>query len=351
MSMRAGASRVALVAVFLIALCSVDEGFSQNDQRIVGSRGAHLRAAPSDRAFSVLDVRGGTQVTVVDDTQQGWIGVVAPQNAALWVYGDLIRNDRVIAPRMLVRAGPGIDYEGVGDIKKGHRVTIRGRQDDWVKILPPEGVVLWLKRSDIVSPVAIEKPQPEPQPKPEPKPDPDSGVKQKQSSVVVSAIPSQVSSPARQAESPKVASKLQPIRPTQGVKPSPVPVRRRGARPLFKPQPKPERADPKPDPIEWAGKVEEGEMVAIPRGSIRVREVTMSGRVKRAPIFPLKRYSKYRLVRRNANGQSVTAYYLLGPEDRLEALVGRAVEVSGTEYAVPEQRTPALALSAIKLAP
>ena len=118
---------MALVAAFLTVLCGVEDGFSQVDQRIVGSSGAHLRAAPSDRAFSVVTIRVGTQVRVLDDSQQGWIGILAPQNAALWVYGDLIRNDRVIAPRMLVRAGPGIDYEGVGEIKKGERVTVRGR--------------------------------------------------------------------------------------------------------------------------------------------------------------------------------------------------------------------------------
>jgi uncharacterized protein YgiM (DUF1202 family) len=332
---------MALVAAFLTVLCGVEDGFSQVDQRIVGSRGAHLRAAPSDRAFSVVTIRVGTQVTVLDDSHQGWIGILAPQNAALWVYGDLIRKDRVIAPRMLVRAGPGIDYEGVGELKKGERVTVRGRQDDWLKIAPPDGVVLWLKLSDLASPVVVAKPEAKPVLKPEPP------------AVVVGAKPLQSPPPPQSIESPKMESQPAPVRPTQGVKPSPVPVRRRASRPLFRPPQKPqqERVDPQPELIELAGRIGEGRMVAVPRGSERVREVTMSGRVTRAPIFPRRRYSNFRLVRRNEKGQSVTACYLLGPEDRLAALVGRAVEVSGTEYTVPGQRYPALALSAIELAP
>jgi len=61
-----------------------------------------------------------------------------------------------------VRAGAGRNFSEVGQVKRGTKVTDRGRLGEWMRIAPPEGTALWVSAQYVTVPEEPEPIVPEP---------------------------------------------------------------------------------------------------------------------------------------------------------------------------------------------
>ena len=269
----------------------------------------NLRAAPLADSEVVFQASRG-DVLVTDSLEGEWIGVVPPHAVDLWVYGELVKDGVVAVPKLRVRAGRGINYRPVGVLAKGARVEVRGEEQDWLKIAPPPGSVLWVS-SDYVqrqTPVVV-KPKPEPTPQPKPKP---------------------VAAPAPKPRSQPVVARPKPMLPI----PPPVVVTR--------PPPVPPAAVP-PAP-------REKEVVTLPAvldpsrlvaSKVQGKRVALNGILRRS-WFVWRRPSRYRLVRYDGRGRAVTSCYVLSVGPDLERHLDTPVTVSGKLYWIQGVRHPAV---------
>lgn len=86
-----------------------------------------------------------------------WVCVEPPEGVSVWIYRELVRDDKVTADKSRLRAGAGLAYRTVGSLSKGTRVEIRGKYGDWLRIKPPSDLAFWVLR-DQVEPLAVMPP-------------------------------------------------------------------------------------------------------------------------------------------------------------------------------------------------
>lgn len=135
--------------------------------RVTAER-VNLRAKPTLNAEVVGQLQENAQVSV-RSIQDEWVEIVPPETIDLWVHRDFVRMGVVQTKNLNVRAGPGINYNVVGDLNRGDAVVPRGEFGEWLKIAPPENSSLWMHSEYVesVRPSFIRRsPQPAPQPQP-----------------------------------------------------------------------------------------------------------------------------------------------------------------------------------------
>lgn len=86
-------------------------------------------------------------------TDNQWLCVEPTDSMNVWVYRELIRDNRIHADKSQIRAGIGMNSRPVARLNKGMSVEVRGTYGEWLKIKPPDGVVFWVLREQ-VEPVA-----------------------------------------------------------------------------------------------------------------------------------------------------------------------------------------------------
>lgn len=149
------------VSILAMGLCSV---VAQESPRVsVLGESVNLRAAPSLESEVVTQVSKGDILCALG-TNGNWVQVAPPTNVDLWAYGELVQDGVVLAPRLVVRSGPGINYTPVGRMDKGQKLQVRGAHGDWMKIAPPSGAGLWISRQFVEDVVPPPKPAPVPEP-------------------------------------------------------------------------------------------------------------------------------------------------------------------------------------------
>jgi uncharacterized protein YgiM (DUF1202 family) len=282
------------------------------DARITADR-VNLRAGPKEQAEVVAQVPKGTILVVQGGLENDWVSVVPPANVSLWVYGDLVKDGVVAASKAQVRAGPGISYSIVGSLQKGQILTVRQTTEDWLKIAPPSGCLLWINRKYIEA-VGATKEEVRLAPKQPPEPVAADEVKP-QAEIQHEIQPgTQAVVRAEQLKQPPVP---QPESP--GVQQS-------------------HSAYESLNPDTLIGSMEQGKHVEY-EGFLNYSS------------FVLKRPSKYILVVMDEKGRIVDSCYVLGKEAQFEALVGRQIHISGKEYWVQGVRYSVIAPDEIKLVP
>ncbi len=259
--------------------------------RVVGNR-VNLRAEPQLRGEVVGQVQRNDQLSVIV-VEEEWVAVRPPADIIFWVHSDFLEGTEVAAPRLNVRAGPGINHAVVARLERGAEVVKRDTFAEWVGIAAPTNAKVWIAREFVELPEPVAEPPP-PQ--------------------AEAVAPRE---PAPEPESPMVEAT--PAVPTR---PAPPSVER------------PTRVPPPPDldliPLDGQGDLVEREGTLRPAG------------------FVLGRPSRYRLTR--SRGPIIeTICYVKGNEEQLHALLGRAVRISGREYWVQGARHPVLVPQSIIL--
>jgi SH3-like domain-containing protein len=123
--------------------------------RVAGER-INLRARPMADAEVVAQVGTG-DVLSVTRSDGDWLAVRAPTNAGVWVKAEFVKAGISVSERLNIRCGPGLSYRDVGVVRKGDHMTIVEVKGDWLRIVPPKDLVLWVNRS-VVAPVNTGKP-------------------------------------------------------------------------------------------------------------------------------------------------------------------------------------------------
>ena len=91
--------------------------------------------------------------------QLEWVEIVPPDTIDLWVHGDFVKDNVVTAKKLYIRGGPGINYSVVGELSRDDEIMPRSVFGDWIGIQPPPTASLWISREfvDVIQP---EKPAP-----------------------------------------------------------------------------------------------------------------------------------------------------------------------------------------------
>jgi SH3-like domain-containing protein len=111
----------------------------------------NLRARPVADSEVVAQAGPGDILTVVR-AEADWLAVRAPTNASVWVKGEFVKDGLVLSERLNIRCGPGLSYRDLGVVRKGDRLAITEIRGGWLRIVPPDALVVWVSRS-VVAPV------------------------------------------------------------------------------------------------------------------------------------------------------------------------------------------------------
>lgn len=295
-------SRVCLVVALASSVMFTGHAGALTDKvRVTGDR-VSLRARADQNSETVCQVSTGQILLRAGEVTDAWVEVVPPAEADLWVYAELVQDSVAAAAKLRVRSGPGINYRHVGTLDKGDRVVPRGTRGDWLRIAPPEGCSVWISRQYVADAVP---------PKPPPKPVPE--------------IPL--------APQKTVAFAQRPVPPAGGIEPvapsKPAVTARAPRREV------PVPPDRKPSiPRALIGK----KLVA---GMEVGRKAQYEGTL-RGSNWAWRSPSSFRLVRRDGQGNVITACYVLGNEPQLSSIVDHRLLIHGREYWLQSVRYPVI---------
>lgn len=276
----------------------------------------NVRARPHPQAEVVGQLSEPATIQVRSITND-WVEIVPPAEFDLWVHREFVDNGNVTASKLIVRAGPGINYPKVGELKRGDSVRVRGEFGEWLKIAPPTDASLWIAKS------LVRLPEP-------PKPPP----------AVVQAPPA--TPPPAGSATPPVGTTRPPVAvpapsdsvPTVPATPPPTPV------------PPPVVAVPPPPPTPPPYVPEDLRLAPVEnQGAVVQRE----GRV-RATMLTLGRPSRYQLVD-ETGGVPETSCYLRGNDAQLRSFLDRRLRIRGRQYWVQGSRYPVVVVDQIAVLP
>lgn len=266
--------------------------------RVVGQR-VNLRARADLKAEVVGQVADGEQLEA-RSIREDWVEVVPPESVDLWVHKDFVQGGKVAATELKVRAGPGINYTVVANLPRGAAITVRGEFTDWLKIAPPPAASLWVSRGYVEPAVA---------PKPPPPPPPEAGP-------LGPAAPSSIPPPPPVLPS---ASRPPPAASAGAVVSQRVVSVQTGREPVVRPPP----AGLDLIPFDGQG-----------------RAVQQDGILKRARQL-LRGPARFRLVA--VGDPLVTLCYVHGNDSQLQSFEGRRLLIRGREYWVRGVQYPVVA--------
>ena len=136
--------KVLLILVMGLVAPVVASAQVETKVKVIGQR-INLRAKADPQSEVVGQVGDGV-ILLARSFQDQWVEVVPPDTIELWIHRDFIKDNAVTAPKLNYRAGPGINFSMMGTLYKGDKVTPIGEFGDWIKIKPPTGSSLWVSR-------------------------------------------------------------------------------------------------------------------------------------------------------------------------------------------------------------
>ncbi len=115
--------------------------------RVTGDR-VNLRAKPGFENSEVLGQADYDERLEVRELGDEWVGVVAPERVSLWVSSQYVREpENVIgANRVNVRTGPSQNHTIALVLTRGTPVSVREKVGDWSRIAVPDGALVWISR-------------------------------------------------------------------------------------------------------------------------------------------------------------------------------------------------------------
>ena len=148
---------LAILALVLVNLLPV-RAAEPVTAKVSGQR-VNLRAKPEATSEVVGQVSEGDVLTV-KSIQAEWVEVVPPDSVELWVHQDFVADGKSAVSKLNVRAGPGVNYNVVGNLDKGEAVTVKGTFGEWVRIAPFPEASLWVSKDLVQLALPIKKTPP-----------------------------------------------------------------------------------------------------------------------------------------------------------------------------------------------
>ncbi len=279
--------RWAMTMGMVLACAGICYGQSGTKVRVTGRR-VNLRARAEMNAEVVAQSSDGDLLTA-RSFQGEWVEVVPPESVDLWIHRDFVADNQVSANKLHVRGGPGINYSAVGELNRNDIVVPRGDFGEWLKIAPPPGCSLWVSR-EYVEVLQPDKQRP---------------------------------APVQPVVQARTTEPVAPVVPAPAPRPQAEPVRVAAPVPVTASTPEEPAVPPdlKLIPLDGQGKVVQREGV-----------LRLAG-------FVIGRPSRYRLVRQEGN-RIETLCYVRGNNAQLSSFVGRHLMIRGREYWVRGVRDP-----------
>ena len=301
-----------VVVVLCLLTACVSSTMAATSWRVTGDS-VNLRAAADERAEVVGQVSKGDVLKAGRRVEGDWVEVVPPPGVSLWVYGELVQNDVVAVARLNVRSGPGVTYRHVGRLDKGTKLGVLEIRGEWLRIEPIAGCYLWISRQYVESAAVASKPVPVTEP------------------ASARLTPTQ-GAPVRSTKPPlpRLPPK-KPPRPVSATGSSAGATMRSPDRATAAPPPQSPGADGLPASLadkDLVPAVEQGrslETVGVLESSVMVW-----------------RLSRYRLVKYDAKGHVLSAAYVMGSDEELGRLVDHTLALSCREYWLQGIRDPVL---------
>lgn len=263
---------------------------------VLGDR-VNLRNANTIESDVVTQANYGQklQAITLDDE---WVEVLPPEGLVAWVYSPLLFEDKEVrAPELNVRSGPGTQFIILGGLKRGDPVTVLESLEEWRKIEAPPSITLWISRDFVQVPASAILLQPTPEPK---------KLIPAEPTIIPSptATPTPVPTPVTIVEVKTVEKIIEvPVTPT--------------------PAPKVE-APAGLDLVPLRG-----------QGTLSKRKGYL-----RAYMLSGTSPSRFTLIRKGTGGEEKTICYLIGDEEALKAAASKNVTVSGRDFWVTGERLP-----------
>lgn len=136
-------------ACFLLPAMAAEEAQALRVRGIEGRVAVY--AATNSLREAVAWLPSGAEFSVRGELsdEDVWVRIDPPESVSVWVYRELVREGVVLADKVRVRAGAGLNGHPVGALNKGDRVEVRGTYGDWLKIKPPPGSDFWVLRDQV----------------------------------------------------------------------------------------------------------------------------------------------------------------------------------------------------------
>ncbi len=124
---------------------------------VKGTR-VNLRAKPSADAEPVGKAAEGV-VLQAKSVREEWIELVPPESVELWVHRDFVKDGVVTAEKLYIRTGRSINHSVVGTMVRGEKIAVVGEQQDWLRIAPTPAASVWITRKlvEVQAPAVPEK--------------------------------------------------------------------------------------------------------------------------------------------------------------------------------------------------
>ena len=112
---------------------------------VVKAARVNLRAKPYADAEPVGKAAEGA-VLQAKSFREDWVELVPPESVELWVHRDFVKDQVVTAEKLYIRTGRSINHSVVGTMVRGEKISVRGEQQDWLRIAPTSAASVWITR-------------------------------------------------------------------------------------------------------------------------------------------------------------------------------------------------------------
>jgi uncharacterized protein YgiM (DUF1202 family) len=136
----------------LIALTST--AFAQESVKVTGDR-VSLRAAPDTNAVLLDRAMMGDELVLKDNSNPDWVGVLPPVTVDLWVNSEFVSSNSVVPKLLNIRSGPSLSHSIVGSANQGDSLIVRGEVSGWMKIAPTSNSMIWISRKYVKVPAPV----------------------------------------------------------------------------------------------------------------------------------------------------------------------------------------------------
>ncbi len=108
----------------------------------------NVRAGPSTNFEKLMSLNKGEEVVVLE-RNYSWYKIKLPSQARCYISQEFVKiiNENVgevIANRVNLRAGAGVQFSVIGQVNKGDPVHIIEHLEEWYRIEPPQNSYGWL---------------------------------------------------------------------------------------------------------------------------------------------------------------------------------------------------------------
>lgn len=115
-----------------------------------------LRAAPNDSAVSVVTIKSGATVEILEH-KNDWSKVLVSKSYPVWIYESFVRDEgegvgTIKGKNVNIRPSPDTDDKTsppLGQMNAGEKVVIVMKRSPWVKIMPAKPFPAWVASKDI----------------------------------------------------------------------------------------------------------------------------------------------------------------------------------------------------------